>query len=1081
MSNEDSTNPGTSAEGSGSHKPESTGDRTPEPKIPDDAPKPRPVSSPSDFEAETFIGPASGASSGGGSTQPPPSQGHRSQPPRQTTVPASAPPGTPGAWSSTGSTLVDGHRHGSPGGAISDSWDQSANAPTMPPGGGSGFGSGATLDRGTIGPYPLDREVGRGGMGVVYLGRDEKLGRPVAIKVLPDMFAQHPERLARFEREARLLASLNHANIASIYELGEDEGARYLVLEYVPGQTLSERLQPGALPVDEALHICAQIAEGLEAAHEKGVIHRDLKPGNVKITPEGTVKVLDFGLAKASSPDSATGEFGETPTAIGDTQEGMILGTAGYMSPEQARGRQLDKRTDVWSFGCVLYECLTGNTPFYGETVSDTIALILRTDPDWNQLPPDLPIRVRELLQRCFSKDPKRRLRDIGEARIELQQAHDALAHFGATPGLASSSMDSDASGQASQISARKQEAPTTLWQYVPWAMAGLSVAVAAALLAALIMNDQLNPAGARGTGASVVRFSSPLPGGVLADARGTAPRIAVDDGAQWVVIAGERDGRERLFARSLDREGFEAVSGIIGASGPFFSADGEQIGLLQPRSIARIPTEALRSRQPASPTTIVDSVAGDLAGATWTDDGVVVFAVASGSSKGLYRADATSTTSRGELILAPGPREEFVAPRAVRGRPDLLIYTVRTPGSASVHWLSLNDPEGTGGELISRGHSAQLIGRGSSRVITYMREDALQAQRVRINGTTINTVGGVQSLGESISTDAQLAHYAVSAGGVLTFLPRGGSTRDIETLALGSAPISDTARDSLERMNDITGVFRIDPGNPERIAYITNDPAAPVRVIDGQDAINLPAIRGRVTSLAWRPTRSGPSNLTMTTFEDGQSFVRQWDAATGRVTELDDSSGLADPRLHAWTPDGRRLFLSAEAPETGRDIFEINEFTRVAITGETGDESDASVSPDGTLMAYTSEQDGVVSVTVEPLSDSRQSFTLTGAASWAPLWVAPSAEQAEGTQTLIVMRPDGVHRVTFDADARPHFGPSELLLAMPSAAGSERFYDASPDGSWLAMSVPDRSGKTEMRVVINFDDEIAQQLGSAP
>ena len=261
-------------------------------------------------------------------------------------------------------------------------------------------------------------------MGAVWRARDTKLGRDVAIKVLPAEFASEGERLKRFEREARMLAALNHPNICAIYGLEEADGFPHLVLECVEGETLAERLAAGALPASEALSICRQIALALEAAHEAGVIHRDLKPGNVKIRPDGSVKVLDFGLAKfvESEPDSR--DLSQSPTmTTGGTRTGMILGTAAYMSPEQARGRPLDKRTDIFSFGCVMYECLTGRQAFRGETVSDTLAAILKSEPDWRELPSETPGKVRDLLRRCLEKTRERRLHDIADARLEIEEA----------------------------------------------------------------------------------------------------------------------------------------------------------------------------------------------------------------------------------------------------------------------------------------------------------------------------------------------------------------------------------------------------------------------------------------------------------------------------------------------------------------------------------------------------------------------------------------------------------------------------------------------------------------------------------
>ena len=274
-----------------------------------------------------------------------------------------------------------------------------------------------------LGPYAVRSRLGAGGMGEVYLAHDARLEREVAIKVLPEAFARDPERLARFRREARVAASLHHPNIAGIYGFEEDGGTHFLVMELVGGTTLQERLRAGPLSIEDALRIGVQVAAGLEAAHERDIMHRDLKPSNVKITPEGAAKILDFGLAKATTrADSDSVPVMATITSQ-HTAAGMVMGTPPYMSPEQARGKTVDRRTDVWSFGCLLYECLTGRQTFDGESPSDVFARVLERDPDWSALPPRTPPRVRDLLERCLEKDPARRLRDAGDARIELERA----------------------------------------------------------------------------------------------------------------------------------------------------------------------------------------------------------------------------------------------------------------------------------------------------------------------------------------------------------------------------------------------------------------------------------------------------------------------------------------------------------------------------------------------------------------------------------------------------------------------------------------------------------------------------------
>jgi len=282
------------------------------------------------------------------------------------------------------------------------------------------------IESGTqLGPYEIISPLGAGGMGEVYRAKDTKLDREVAIKVLPDAFARDPERVARFQREAKVLASLNHPNIAAIYGFEESDGNRFLVMELVEGDTLAERMKSSTIPIEECLQIGKQIAEALETAHDHGIIHRDFKPANVKITPEGKIKVLDFGLAKAfSQDDRSQTQIANSPTITADfTRPGMILGTAAYMSPEQARGKPIDKRTDIWSFGCVLYESLGGRKPFEGETSTDLIAKILEREPDWSALPHNTPPNIQLLLRRCLTKDRNRRLRDIGDALIEIDNA----------------------------------------------------------------------------------------------------------------------------------------------------------------------------------------------------------------------------------------------------------------------------------------------------------------------------------------------------------------------------------------------------------------------------------------------------------------------------------------------------------------------------------------------------------------------------------------------------------------------------------------------------------------------------------
>ena len=376
-----------------------------------------------------------------------------------------------------------------------------------------------------LGPYEVVAQIGAGGMGEAYQAHDTKLGRDVAIKVLPEAFAHDAERLSRFQREAKMLASLNHPNIATIHGLEQSGGTSYLVMELVPGETLQERgKREGPVPVEEALIIAKQIAEALEAAHEKNIIHRDLKPANVKVTPEGKVKVLDFGLAKAFAGDRSTEDIGNSPTlSMAATMQGVILGTAAYMSPEQAKGKAVDKRTDIWAFGCVLYELLTGKQTFGGEDITEILAAVVRSEPDWQALPAATPLKVRDLLRRCLQKDKILRMRDAGDARIEI---HEALI-----------------------------AAPT---------------AVAATPAAAVHLSAEIGVDGSLYLALGPSALLSP-------------------DGTRLALVASGADQKRRIYVRSLDHLQATALSGTENARDPFFSPDSQWIGFFADGKLKKI------------------------------------------------------------------------------------------------------------------------------------------------------------------------------------------------------------------------------------------------------------------------------------------------------------------------------------------------------------------------------------------------------------------------------------------------------------------------------------------------------------
>jgi serine/threonine-protein kinase len=416
-----------------------------------------------------------------------------------------------------------------------------------------------------LGSYEVLSQIGAGGMGEVYQAHDTKLGRDVAIKVLPEAFAHDAERLSRFQREAKMLAQLNHPNIATIHGLEQSGGTSYLVMELVSGETLAERVKrDGAVPVEEALAIAKQIAEALEAAHEKSIIHRDLKPANVKVTPEGKVKVLDFGLAKAFAGDTSTEDMRNSPTlSMAATMQGVILGTAAYMSPEQARGKAVDKRTDIWAFGAVLYELLTGKAAFHGEDVTDILAAVVRAEPDWQALPAATPVKVRDLLRRCLQKDKTQRFRDAGDARIEIEDALAAPKDSGITQAApASTSKLLKAVGAVA--AAVTIIAVVTSW--VAWR-------------ATQPIEQPLRP---------LVRLDVDLGPDVSLGSPYGADEIISPDGTRLVYVS-----QSRLFTRRLDQPNATELAGTQGAYAPFFSPDGQWVAFFVVGKLKKISVEA--------------------------------------------------------------------------------------------------------------------------------------------------------------------------------------------------------------------------------------------------------------------------------------------------------------------------------------------------------------------------------------------------------------------------------------------------------------------------------------------------------
>ncbi len=438
-----------------------------------------------------------------------------------------------------------------------------------------------TLSSGTkLSHYEILEPIGAGGMGEVYRARDTKLGREVAIKVLPEELSRDRERLARFEREAKLLAALNHPAIAHLYGFEEESGTSFLVMELVEGETLADRIARGPIPIDEAIPLFIQIAEGIEAAHDKGIVHRDLKPANIMITPEGKVKILDFGLAKAFADEEREPlQSSLSPTLTKGTALGTILGTASYMSPEQARGKAVDKRTDVWAFGCCVYESVTGKKTFDGETVTDILAAVVKTEPDWA----GVPTTLRRLLRRCLAKDPRRRLKDIADARLELEEPEETVVE--PTPARRSS--------------------------LLPWILTAASLVAATGLLVSR---------GAR-EAERVHRFQVALPEFLRLN-RGASPVIS-PDGERIVFTAIDESGRPTLWLRSFDALEVQKLAGTEGAGFPFWSPDSRRVGFFAESELCIVDLEHLLEKCAISREGAEEAAPGTMTGSSFSRTGV--------------------------------------------------------------------------------------------------------------------------------------------------------------------------------------------------------------------------------------------------------------------------------------------------------------------------------------------------------------------------------------------------------------------------------------------------------------------------
>ena len=865
-----------------------------------------------------------------------------------------------------------------------------------------------------LGPYEITGSLGVGGMGEVYRARDTRLKRHVALKILPAEFAADPERLGRFQREAEVLASLNHPNIAAIHGLEESGGIRALVLELVEGQTLAARIVQGPISVDDALSIARQVAEAVSAAHEHGVIHRDLKPANITLRPDGVVKVLDFGLAKLTEADG-TGEAGadlsQYPTlSQAPTRLGVIMGTAAYMSPEQARGKPSDKRADIWAFGCVLYEMLTGTRAFGGEDLSDTLATVLKGEPDWGALPADTPRAIHRLLRRCLVKDRTNRLPDIAVARLDI---NDALAE---TP-------DATAGITPRRVSR---------WRVVS--------AVAIASLASGILASTVVWMVTRPTPSRVTRTTISPPAGAPLTITGTSRDLAVAPGGTHVVYVGANG--TRLVVRALDQLQPTVLTGVGAPSHPVFSPDGQWIAFFNGNtSLEKVATAG-------GPAVRVSPLTGSPRGASWGPDDRIVFATLDNST-GLLRVSANG--GEPEALTTPDRAQgevDHLWPELLPGGEAVLFTITMQGGIEQAQVAALDLRTGERRTVLRGGSHAQYVAPG---YLVYGVAGTLRA--VGFDLGRLETIGAPVPVIEGIAMTSQGGtDVSVADDGTLVYVRGQGEVQ--RTLVWVDRQGQE---ELLPAPPGVYSIPRLSPDGTKMAVIVNTGQEADISIWDlTRQTLTRVTFGGGLNNPVWTP--------------DGQRLVWGsgalfWQAAdgTGAVERLaeSDTSGLVP---YAVTPDGTRLILRADGPGTGADLMVLalnGNRTITPLIQTTFNERNAEISPDGRWLAYESDESGQSEVYVRPFpAVNAGRWQVSTAGGRQPLWAGSGREifhrALDGA--LLGVSAEVVGERGFRVGT-----PTTLLEGRYYTGGpfSGRMYAASPDGRRFVM-IKESSGADE-------------------